>query len=134
MNRAVEPPADRRQFLLAGLSVVTLLSPAGALAKERDTLERWLRRVALRTPEAAALGRRYLHLHPTEGSAAQLAQVLFGMPLQLGIDGTTLEGAKRRIRADGKRDYEDGNLVVLEGWSVTRTEARLLALLTILSV
>lgn len=134
MNRSVEPSADRRQFLLAGLSVVTILSSAGALVKERDTLERWLRRVSSQTPEAAALGRRYLYLHPTEGSAAKLAQVLFGMTLQLGIDGTTLEGAKRRIRSGRKRDYEDGNLVVLEGWSVTRTEARLLALLTILSV
>lgn len=134
MNRSVEPSADRRQFLLAGLSVVTILSSAGALVKERDTLERWLRRVSSQTPEAAALGRRYLYLHPTEGSAAKLAQVLFGMTLHLGIDGTTLEGAKRRIRSGRKRDYEDGNLVVLEGWSVTRTEARLLALLTILSV
>ena len=69
---------------------------------------------------AAAVGRQYLRNHPQEASAPWLTDILFGS-----------EPSMEKIRLGRERDFRDGDVVVIEGWFYARTEARLLALLSI---
>jgi len=81
---------------------------------------------------ARALGERYLEIEPAERSADWLAGELFGDVSLLTADPRGLDPLKRRIRAGCARDFRQGDLVLLEGWWLARTEARLLALCAVL--
>ena len=83
---------------------------------------------------ARALGERYLEIEPAERSAEWLAGELFG---DVSLPTTDLQGRdrlKRRIRAGCARDFRHGDLVLVEGWLLARTEARLLALCAVLPI
>ena len=83
---------------------------------------------------ARVLGERYLEIEPRERSASWLARELFGQPSLSMADGRGLDWLKDRVRASRARDFERGDLVLLDGWFLARTEARLLALCAILPV
>jgi hypothetical protein len=75
---------------------------------------------------AAQLGRTYLDAHPSEASRAALVRQL--------ADPIAPTSAERAARGVGKRireDYAIGHTVVVEGWVLSRTEARLYALVAI---
>ena len=69
-----------------------------------------------------------------ERSANWLARELFGQPSLSMTDGRGLDWLKDRVRAGRARDFQRGDLVLLDGWFLARTEARLLALCATLSV
>jgi hypothetical protein len=123
-------PGRRRQFL-SGLLAFAALPAAGVIPAGHDTLGRWLRRVAQSTPEARLLGSRYLARHPAERSAGHLSAALFGRALREPIDEVSQASLLRRLDAAHQRNLHDGDLVVLDGWCLTSTEARMLALLTL---
>jgi hypothetical protein len=115
---------ERRALLMAAVAFVGAASFA-AWSSERVHRTRWLSRIARFDSASAALGRHYLHEHPTE-SLAVLEQELLGSP------ATDVTGdVRHRLSRLNDADYADGNLVVLDGWLVTRTEARLLALVAL---
>jgi hypothetical protein len=95
-----------------------------------STLVVWLRRLFPDVRAAATLGGLYLHHRPEERSAAWLAQTLFGREASCDSDR---DGEKllERVRTSRRLDFCNDDLVVLNGWSVTRTEARLLALVSL---
>ena len=120
-----------RRRLLAGAfcSLATSLAPLGVRGSAAETAEDWLPSLAARIPGGLALGARYLRARPAEASPERLARELFGEAC--GRERAGLSGIAQRLRAARSADYRDGNLVVLDGWFVTRTEARLLALLAL---
>jgi hypothetical protein len=99
-----------------------------------QVLSSWLRGLFPDPAAAAAIGSRYLRSRPAERSAEGLAQHLFGRDLSAEIDSRGFEQLMRGIAAGRVRDYRDDDLIILDGWSVTRTEARLLALVALCTI
>ena len=99
---------DRRRFLAAAVACLSgsVLPKAVASAIDADGA-------------AAAVGRQYLRQHPQEASVPWLTDILFGT-----------EQSMEKIRVGRQRDFRDGDVVVIDGWYFARTEARLLALLS----
>jgi len=118
----------RRSVLLGAL-----LPIAGFLPDLRPgdadprSIAAWLREW-IPDADAAAIGERYLRATPAERSADRLAQQLFGRSLSDEADRPGFGRLMRRVQAIRARDFLNDDLVLLEGWAVARTEARLLAL------
>jgi hypothetical protein len=119
----------RRLVLLGALLPVTAWLPLrqGGDASPRG-IAYWLR-VLMPDAGAADLGAHYLRAFPGERSADHLAQELFGCSLSDETDRPGVERLMHRVRESRARDFRDDDLVLLDGWVVPRTEARLLALL-----
>lgn len=83
-------------------------------ALARPGTERFLRS----RPEILALGRRYLRLEPGEASADRLAVLI--------------EDALRRDPGAVVSEFRNGDVVILDGWVLSRTEARQCALSALL--
>lgn len=122
---------SRRHFLSAAIcSLATCIPAVHTLGNEPDGLEAWLQHLARQLPDGAALGERYLEVRPDEASAAWLARALFGEDLMRAknVDRSRFVD---RVAAGCASDYRNGKLVVLRGWTLTRTEGRVLALLSL---
>ena len=121
----------RRSVLLGALlpvaGVLPDLRPGDADPKD---IAAWLREW-IPDAGAAAIGERYLRAMPAERSAGQLAQQLFGRSLSDEADLPGFKRLMRRVQASRARDFLNDDLVLLEGWAVARTEARLLALVAL---
>lgn len=76
--------------------------------------------------QAVQLGRAYLAVHRDEGSAAVLLRHLLGPP----SPGSAAETAQR-IAARIRADYVAARTVTVKGWILSRTEARLYALVAV---
>lgn len=127
-------PLSRRALLrLAATAGVTLLlGGRGSQASQSHLLGQRLRALLPHDAAAVALGTAYLAQVPGEASAERLVAALTDGPR--GVPVARLEprglGAHlaRRIRAD----FGAGRTVVVRGWIVSRTEARLAALAVVL--
>jgi len=126
------PPVITRRHLLHGalLPFAGVFSIAGGLGPASLSVLRWVRNGRFPDVRAAAhVGQLYLQKEPGEGSAAWLANELFGCDKSCDVER---EGVLRaRLCAGRQQDFCKGDLVVLKGWVFTRTEARLLALLSL---
>jgi len=80
---------------------------------------------------AAAVGRQYLRQHPEEASAPWLMAQLFAVDASVEADGVGPERVLAALRSGQQRDFLDGDIIVVDGWFFARTEARLLALLSL---
>ena len=121
----------RRQLLVAALLPLASSFPNG-LAIASASVVRWVRRSFLPDARiAASIGDLYLQTHPEECSAAGLAFELFGNDAFRDVDRDGDERLKEQLRTGRDLDFRNDDLVVLRGWVVTRTEARLLGLLSL---
>lgn len=77
----------------------------------------------------AALGRRYLAHYPEDADADRLAVALFGDTTRSQADAATMRADLARQR---ERDFRDGEVVVVDGWLLARSEARVCALSALL--
>lgn len=114
----------RELFRLAGGLVVGAvgLAVAGEALDPRSGAS--LARSWLRDPATAIdLGSRYLGVHPEEGDSVFL--------LERSLGAGSAVGAARRFATLRRREFARGDTVVLEGWVVSRAEARLCALLAL---
>lgn len=68
---------------------------------------------------AAALGRRYLAQHPEESDPDRLRRY---------VGEAVADGSAPRLRDRIRSEFARGELVAVDGWQITRTEARLCAL------
>ena len=112
---------DRRRFLavaIACLSGSVLPEAQGSVPAAEGAAAPWQALFANSTA-AVAVGRQYLRQHPQEASVPWLTDILFGT-----------EQSMEKIRVGRQRDFRDGDVVVIDGWYFARTEARLLALLS----
>lgn len=122
----------RRNFLLtfgqmalvAGLTSAEFTLPArGGEVAGAGVLQALFRNIE----DAAELGRRYLRDFPHEANKERLLSTLsvaLGASL-LSCDRMVLRCAIRDLRA---RDFTDGDVVIVDGWILSRCEARLCAL------
>ena len=122
----------RRRFLVAaaGLAAAVAAAPIAMwpivehfAAGDTAAL---LRGLVTHRGAAVALGRAYLEANPTEAQRGDLVRHLVGGRVPASTSRASREVASR-IRAD----YRAGRTVVVEGWVLSRAEARLCALIAL---
>jgi hypothetical protein len=95
------------------------------------SLASWLRRLPPGPFAAAGIGALYLRDRPDEQSADWLARRLFDAELSRQYDQAGFHALLQRVVAARARDFVDDDLVILDGWAMAHTEARLLALIAL---
>lgn len=124
----------RRTMLLGALlPLAACVADPAWLAGGRRDLASWLRALVPGW-RAAAIGARYLRDQPAERSADWLARRLFDSDLSRQLDPAGFAALLHDAFARRARDFIDDDLVVLDGWAVARTEARLLTLIALCAV
>jgi hypothetical protein len=116
---------DRRSFLggsllgAGGLFVALQTHPVRLAAKP-------LQPVQVENAAMISVGRAYLDQTPNEANVARLRQLL---DLAAETRATTLPGPeKERLAMRQSEDFRTGQTVLVQGWVLSRTEARLYAL------
>lgn len=126
------PALTRRQLLIAasGLAVAgggTVWLKSRREARSMEILLGLAQRTGL-AAVAPRLGGEYLAAHPEEASTRELVRAIFPWW------GPDEEGAARAALAQRiDRELAAGDVVLLDGWVVARTEGRFLALVTLLT-
>jgi hypothetical protein len=128
MSRA---PLRRRDFI--ELATVLVAAASVGVRPDRDPAgsTSGLARVFGHAPAAArAIGQRYLRDFPEENDAGALVgRILEGVPdLPREVDASEAADLRARFRRRFAADFESGDTVQLDGWILSRTEARLCAL------
>jgi hypothetical protein len=77
---------------------------------------------------AARLGRLYLEGAPQEADAARLVALINAAPAPTDTD----EALRAKLDARIRDDFINNDLVAVDGWLLSRTEARLCALVSLL--
>jgi hypothetical protein len=115
----------RRSFLggsllgAGGLLLAWQIQPVRLAAKP-------LRPVQSENAAMISVGRAYLDRVPQEANVARLRQLL---DLAAEISAVTLPGPeKERLTLRQSEDFRTGRTVLVQGWVLSRTEARLYAL------
>lgn len=113
-----------------------MIAAAPAWARPADAGSTAAGRLAELLPHAAGaarLGRRYLALAPAEADRRRLLDALSKDHAGLAVASRT--GADGEIRGVvggcRQRDFVAGNTVTIDGWILSRTEARLCALVAL---
>jgi hypothetical protein len=76
-----------------------------------------------------SLGQAYLSLHAHERGAAALSKLLgSALMFPTAREHTADQGLDTLLSAKLRRDFEQRDTVILNGWILSRTEARLCAL------
>jgi len=125
------PAITRRELVLGAIFTLTGMPTVSSHWPSLRTVGRWVRGLFSDAALAAHLGAVYLEGRPEERSAARLAEALFGSELSQQLDRAALDRLTRRLRAGRARDFHNDDLVVVGGWVLTRTEARLLGLVSL---
>ncbi|MCO5726030.1 hypothetical protein [Robiginitalea marina] len=121
----------RRRFaVLSGFGITALALPAACYNPLTPAYDPLLAQPELLSqiwePETLVeIGALYRNLTPGERTEEALVAVLF--PEAPGTTDSTVEWVKKRIRDD----FREGDLVMLDGWMLSRTEARQCALFSI---
>ena len=111
-------PLTRRDLLTLG-ALALFPRPPYRYAAARDDLDAWLRDAI--DPEAvAAAAKAYRAKYPAESTETIRREVLAG----LRKNSKLAEHLRRKVRDDFRSDRVD----LLDGWVLSRTEGRLLAL------
>lgn len=77
----------------------------------------------------AAIGRRYLALYPQEADADHLTAALFDTAKP---SPTTADALRSELSRQRQQDFRNGQVVVVDGWLLARSEARVCALSALL--
>ena len=126
----------RRQFMATTVAII--MCPAWASEErttELGTIPLWLMRAVADPESASRLGGVYLAAHPSEHDATSLAEAI-GRTLDTfqPLPGTDSPGAGFELLDSVVREeYSHGEVVLVDGWLLSRTEARLYALVGLVS-
>lgn len=129
----VEAPLTRRGFLgllasLAGMLVAQRLGPLESWGRAlgRESLASRLIGLFHAPASAAAVGRAYLRLAPLEANKQRLLRLICSSgPAWQTADPGRLRDLIARQQAE---DFRQGRVVSVQGWTLSKTEARLCAL------
>ena len=114
----------------SGLSLMPRHVQALALRATPDELAAGLRTLLYDRAAARRIGHLYVRLVPTEGDPRILARLTVALPETQQVDAIALDSTSlhRRVDAQVRGDFASGTTVQLDGWVLSRTEARLCAL------
>lgn len=119
---------SRRRLLSSLILTVIAVPPTSAMLAKRDGVTALLPHLHA----ARLIGSHYLALVPQERSATRLSESVFG-DIDAAVDGPdALACLRALVDARRRRDFSTGDTVILNGWLLARTEARLCALSTFL--
>ncbi len=110
----------RREWVLA-LAVVTGGLASAAAQGRGEALRDWVRAHVL-ADELKDLARAYLARYPTERAMTMEEAILAGRRADMPVAA--------HLSVLVRKDFETGRIEDLDGWLVSRTEARLIALAT----
>ncbi len=130
MTTRYDPERRRLLLMVAGFAATASAGPyALAALVERLTgappMADVLRSLVGHQESAARLGQAYLAVHPSEASSRQLAHRL------IGPHWSTERDVRARVLAQMKRDFAANRTVRVDGWILSRAEARLYALVAL---
>ncbi|HXR19681.1 MAG TPA: hypothetical protein VN757_07095 [Steroidobacteraceae bacterium] len=125
-----------RRFVLlwigcaSGLSLMPRHVQARAHRATPDELAARLRTLLYDRAAARRLGRLYVRQVPAEDDPRILARLTVALPEAQQVDAIALDRTSLRHRLDARvrGDFASGTTVQLDGWVLSRTEARLCAL------
>ncbi|MCB1930023.1 MAG: hypothetical protein KDH17_18570 [Rhodocyclaceae bacterium] len=126
--RAPSPPADisRRRFhALAGSSLLLLALRAVGASETAASLPSWLSVVDRQA--VAAIGEAYLAAHPEERDRAELLRRI-EREFVARRRAAGAEPAVSALSALVRDEFRDGRVVIVDGWMLSRSEARIYAL------
>ena len=114
----------------SGLSLMPLHVKALALGATTDELAGRLRTFFYDREAARRLGHLYIRQVPTEDDPRILARLAVASAEAPQVDGISLDRASlhQRLDAQVRDDFASGTTIALDGWVLSRTEARLCAL------
>lgn len=122
---------SRREWLrgFGGLCAILSLPPSwnerSSLPHGKASLEDWILRIDTDAPADLIMlghvGKTYLTAHPLEAASGRLRRLL----VPDGWTGDAFAGVRENVR----RDWMSHNVIVVEGWVLARTEARLCGLI-----
>ena len=103
---------------------------ARALRANPDELAATLRTLLYDRAAARRLGRLYVRQVPAEDDPRILARLAIALPEAPQVDAIALDRTSLHHRLDARvrGDFASGTTVQLDGWVLSRTEARLCAL------
>ena len=132
--------STRRRFVTSTLWIgfLAFLQPREAWAlwlqrRRSDSLGTRFVEILEHKKSAEIVGLAYLRGVPAEASEETLTERIRS-DLSRSEDelcGTDFESLRKLLRLRTRRDFEEGRTVRLEGWIMSRTEARLFALATL---
>ncbi len=133
MNRRTDPTANpaRRRFLVAALltALAGCTGPFRPISRHGDASD-WITGLFGAREGMARFGTAYLEAHPGERDPALLFDAVVGPGPgadALPDPASALAALDRAVRAE----YRSGDVVSVEGWLLSRSEARLYALATL---
>lgn len=120
---------SRRRLLLS----LAAASVPSALAGFSWMQSSWLRRATVEmllgnVADAREIGARYLAAVPEDADPARLAAQLFQGMQDVPYAPAEWAALRRRIRERLQQDFASGDTLIVDGWILARTEARLCAL------
>lgn len=123
---------SRRRFMLFAAALVIPSAVAGISWIQSS----WLRRTVVGMllsdlSGAEEIGRRYLTSTPEENDPALLAANLFPEHRDVPHAPSDVAAMLRQLQTRRQQEFGAGDTVLLDGWIVARSEARLCALATI---
>jgi hypothetical protein len=116
--------------IASGLSLMPRFVQAYPLSAAADGLAARLRTLIVDHAAARRLGRLYIRQVPAEDDPRTLARLTLALPETQQADAIDLDHNSLRVRLDARvrEDFASGATVQLDGWVLSRTEARLCAL------
>ena len=128
-------PVGRRRFLRTVLAAAGGAVGSGVLWWQyRTATERHVLRLGAwvsTSQDARDLGRAYFAIQPEEASVETLIRLL-STDLDVSLFGLDDGELRQASRARARRDFEDGNTLMVQGWVLSRTELRLCGLAALL--
>jgi hypothetical protein len=114
----------------SGLSLMPRRVQARTLWGSTDELATRLGSLLYDRAAARRLGSLYVRQVPAEDDPHTLARLAIGAQQANDVDSIDLDGLslRRRIDAQVRGDFVSGNTIRVDGWILSRTEARLCAL------
>jgi len=133
-----EVSLPRRQFLNQALCLLVFGAAWGCTQQDADTEPAaihgdWLDIITPDVAAAARLGQAYLDAHPQEAEHDALYnRVMSTLQGHAGFTGAQTDGERfAAIATVVSEDYVAGDTVLAAGWVLSRTEARIYALLAL---
>lgn len=122
----MKPPSRRTVLISAAAAAVAAVSWKFYVSQEETFLaEDTCKIFDTYRPYAISIGQNYLRCTPQEAEPNTLASLMLTNGQKLPHDPDTL---RHYIRERIRQDFTDGHLTDVEGWILSRTEARLCAM------